>query len=121
MPSTLGKGTPLRCCLKFKPLVLIVTPMKTRNDKIPNPKEIEKELTDFLAKRFGGSVKMVSATALSPEPAPEVEGKTPGAYTMEHTAASFIFDPQGRIRLYVRPGQTAQAMADDIRLLLKGV
>ncbi len=51
----------------------------------------------------------------------KVEGKTPGAYTMEHTAASFIFDPQGRIRLYVRPGQTAQAMADDIRLLLKGV
>lgn len=51
----------------------------------------------------------------------KVEGKTPGAYTMEHTAASFIFDPQGRIRLYVRPGQQAQAMADDIRLLLKGV
>lgn len=51
----------------------------------------------------------------------KVEGKTPGAYTMEHTAASFIFDPQGRIRLYVRPGQSAQAMADDIRLLLKGV
>jgi ATP-dependent Clp protease ATP-binding subunit ClpX len=34
--------------------------MKERNEKIPNPKEIEKEIGDFLAKKFGGSVKMVS-------------------------------------------------------------
>lgn len=31
-----------------------------KNEKIPNPKEIEKEISDFLAKRFGGTVKMVS-------------------------------------------------------------
>ena len=34
--------------------------MKEHNEKIPNPKEIEKEIGDFLAKKFGGSVKMVS-------------------------------------------------------------
>ncbi len=34
--------------------------MKEHNEKIPNPKEIEKEIGEFLAKKFGGSVKMVS-------------------------------------------------------------
>ncbi|MDE2605419.1 MAG: SCO family protein [Burkholderiales bacterium] len=47
-----------------------------------------------------------------------VDGKTPGSYFMEHTAASFIFDPQGRIRLYSRYGTGAQALADDLKILL---
>ncbi len=49
----------------------------------------------------------------------KVEGKTPTSYTMDHSAGSFIYDPQGRIRLYTRYGSGAQALADDIRLLLK--
>ena len=28
-------------------------------------------------------------------------GATPGTYTMDHSAGTFIFDPQGRLRLYV--------------------
>ena len=47
------------------------------------------------------------------------EGKTPTSYTMDHTAASFVYDPQGRIRLYTRYGLGAQALADDLRLILK--
>ncbi len=50
-----------------------------------------------------------------------VEGQTPTSYTMDHTAASYVYDPQGRLRLYARYGVGAQAMADDVRLLLKGV
>ncbi len=50
----------------------------------------------------------------------KVEGKTPGNYTMDHTAASFVYDPQGRLRLYTRYGSGPQAIADDVRLLLKG-
>jgi protein SCO1/2 len=50
----------------------------------------------------------------------KVEGKTPGTYTMDHTAASYVYDPQGRLRLYTRYGSGAQALADDLRLLLKG-
>ncbi len=38
--------------------------MKEHNDKLPDPKEIEKEIGDFLAKKFGGSVKMVTPMAL---------------------------------------------------------
>lgn len=34
--------------------------MREYNEKIPNPKEIEKELGDFLAKKFGGSVKLAT-------------------------------------------------------------
>ena len=45
-------------------------------------------------------------------------GKTATSYTMEHTAASFVFDPQGRIRLFTRYGLGAQALADDLKLLL---
>ncbi|MES2688466.1 MAG: SCO family protein [Pseudomonadota bacterium] len=50
----------------------------------------------------------------------KVDGKTPGSYTMDHSAGSYIFDPQGRVRLYSRYGSGAAALAADIRLLLKG-
>jgi len=49
----------------------------------------------------------------------KVDGKTPGSYVMEHTAASYIYDPQGRLRLYARYGSGPQALADDLKLLLK--
>ena len=38
--------------------------MKEHNEKIPDPKEIEKEIGDFLSKKFGGSVKMVTPLVL---------------------------------------------------------
>jgi protein SCO1 len=50
----------------------------------------------------------------------KVEGKTPSTYSMDHSAASYVYDPQGRLRLYTRYGSGAQALADDIKLLLKG-
>jgi protein SCO1/2 len=37
---------------------------------------------------------------------------------MDHSAASYVYDPQGRLRLYTRYGSGAQALADDIKLLL---
>jgi protein SCO1/2 len=49
----------------------------------------------------------------------KVDGKAPGSYTMDHSAASYAYDPQGRLRLYVRYGNGPQALADDLRLLLK--
>ena len=42
--------------------------MKPDNTKIPDPKEIEKEIGDFLSKKFGGNVKMVTQ-AFIPQPA----------------------------------------------------
>lgn len=49
-----------------------------------------------------------------------VPGKTSGSYTVEHTAASYLFDPQGRVRLYTRYGSGATALAQDVKLLLNG-
>jgi protein SCO1/2 len=48
----------------------------------------------------------------------KVEGKAPGSYTMDHTAASFVYDPQGRLRLYTRYGIGPQALAGDLRQIL---
>jgi protein SCO1/2 len=50
----------------------------------------------------------------------KVPGSTPGNYTMDHSAGSYIFDPKGKVRLYFRYGSGAQAMADDLKLLLAG-
>jgi len=45
-------------------------------------------------------------------------GSTPSSYTVDHTAGSYVFDPQGRVRLFVRYGQT-ENLAEDLRVLLK--
>jgi len=50
----------------------------------------------------------------------KVPGSTPENYTMDHSAGSFIYDPQGRVRLYNRYGTGVQALADDVKLLLAG-
>ena len=49
----------------------------------------------------------------------KVDGKTPGSYTMDHSAGSYIYDPQGRVRLFTRYGSGAANLASDIELLLK--
>ena len=48
----------------------------------------------------------------------KVPGKTPETYTMDHTAASFIFDTEGRIRVFSRYGSGAEALSQDIMTLL---
>jgi protein SCO1/2 len=48
----------------------------------------------------------------------KVPGKEPGSYSMDHTAGSYVFDPQGRIRLFVRHGQGADPIVSDLKILL---
>ena len=45
-------------------------------------------------------------------------GRTPESYTVDHSAGTFVFDPQGRLRLYVGNGQGSEVFAHDIRELL---
>ncbi|HWT54613.1 MAG TPA: SCO family protein [Rhodocyclaceae bacterium] len=47
-------------------------------------------------------------------------GSTPESYTIDHTAASYALDPQGRLRLYIKHGETPEQIAADLRLLLQG-
>ncbi|MDM0032739.1 SCO family protein [Variovorax sp. J22P271] len=49
----------------------------------------------------------------------KVDGKTPTSYSMDHSAASFVYDPQGRLRLYARYGAGAAPMLADLETLLK--
>jgi protein SCO1 len=72
----------------------------------------------FIALR--GSLEQTAATAKHFKTYyKKVEGKTPGSYTMDHSAGSYVFDPQGHVRLYTRYGSGAAALADDVKLLLK--
>lgn len=50
----------------------------------------------------------------------KVPGKEPGSYTIDHTAASYVFDPQGRVRLFVRHGQGPAPLVHDLRMLIGG-
>jgi protein SCO1/2 len=49
----------------------------------------------------------------------KVPGRTDSSYTMDHTAGSYVFDAQGRIRLFSRYGGGAEALAHDLRLLIQ--
>lgn len=44
-----------------------------------------------------------------------------GNYSMDHNTGSYIYDPTGRLRLYVQHGRGAPSLLHDIRLLLKGM
>lgn len=42
-----------------------------------------------------------------------------GAYSVDHSGQILVFDPQGRLRLLMKPDLGPEAMAHDMRLLLK--
>lgn len=48
----------------------------------------------------------------------KVPGSKPDNYTVDHTAASYVFDTQGRLRLLVRHSNGAQALVSDLKALL---
>ena len=48
----------------------------------------------------------------------KVDGTTPTSYTMDHSAASYVYDTQGRLRLYARYGAGAAPMVADVKTLI---
>jgi protein SCO1 len=48
----------------------------------------------------------------------KVAGSTPDSYTLDHSSASFVFDSQGHVRLYLRDGAQADGIAADLKRLL---
>lgn len=48
----------------------------------------------------------------------KVPGKTDTSYTVDHTAGSYVFDARGKVRLFTRYGSGAQALIDDLKILL---
>ncbi|MEY4276932.1 MAG: hypothetical protein RI975_197 [Pseudomonadota bacterium] len=49
----------------------------------------------------------------------KVPGSNPGSYTMDHSAGSYAFDPEGRLRLYIKHAQGPETLAHDLKELLK--
>ena len=72
---------------------------------------------DFVALR--GTAEETLATA---KPFKVFYAKAPGSteasYTVDHTAASYVFDTQGRVRLFTRYGTGPEALTQDIKQLL---
>ena len=48
----------------------------------------------------------------------KVPGASETSYTVDHTAGSYVFDTQGRVRLFTRYGSGAKALAEDLKILL---
>ena len=48
----------------------------------------------------------------------KVDGSTPTSYSMDHSAASYVYDPAGRLRLYARYGAGVAPMVADVKTLL---
>jgi protein SCO1/2 len=48
----------------------------------------------------------------------KVPGSTPENYSMDHTAGSYVFDRNGKVRLFLRHGKGAASIVPDLRQLL---
>ena len=83
--------------------------MKELNEKIPDPKELEKELGDFLAKKFGGNVKLATPIVM-PQTAKTDEGEKP---TQSPKPIDFDLKPQDLIA-YLDQYVVKQTAAKDI-------
>ena len=72
---------------------------------------------DFVALRGTPEETLATAKAFKVFYA-KVPGSTESNYTVDHTAASYVFDTQGRVRLFTRYGTGAEALAQDLKVLL---
>lgn len=45
-------------------------------------------------------------------------GKTPTSYTIDHTAGSYVFDKDGRVRLFLKHGAGIEPIVADLKKLL---
>jgi protein SCO1/2 len=48
-----------------------------------------------------------------------VPGLSPNTYTIDHTAGSYVFDPKGQLRLYIKHGQGPEVLAQDLKTILQ--
>ena len=48
----------------------------------------------------------------------KVPGKSPTSYTIDHTAGTFVFDKEGRLRLFLKHGGAIDPIVADLKKLL---
>ncbi|MEG0052466.1 MAG: SCO family protein [Comamonas sp.] len=49
----------------------------------------------------------------------KVPGKVEGSYTLDHSAGTYLYDTQGRLRVYERYGSGPQVLVQDVKALLQ--
>jgi protein SCO1/2 len=49
----------------------------------------------------------------------KVAGKTETSYTLDHTAGSYVFDREGRLRLFLRHAGAVDPIVEDLRKLVR--
>jgi protein SCO1/2 len=121
-PGTLAEIAEVRAKLgpdgaRVQPIVVTVDPERD------TPQVLKEYVAGFGADivALRGTLEQTQAAAKSfkvffaKEP-----GKDAASYTISHTAGAFVFDPQGRVRLFSRYGSGADALLDDVKLLLAG-
>ncbi len=57
--------------------------MTEKNEKVPDPKEVEKELSEFLSEKFGGRVKLISPMVIPQTSSFEKETESPKKKVMD--------------------------------------
>ncbi|MBU6258142.1 MAG: SCO family protein [Burkholderiales bacterium] len=73
---------------------------------------------DFIALRGDDAQTAAAAKSFKVYYA-KVPGATPQSYTMDHTAGSYVFDEEGRVRLFTRFGTGADKLKQDLQELLR--
>ncbi|HMJ49755.1 MAG TPA: SCO family protein [Burkholderiales bacterium] len=85
------------------------------------PQLLAKYVPSFYPSFLGlyGDAEATSATAKEFKVVyQKIAGDSPGNYTMDHSAGTYIFDQQGRLRLFVSYGQGPTVFLHDIKILL---
>jgi protein SCO1 len=119
-PATLAEIADVRA--KLGPAGAKVQPVFVTVDPERDTPAVLKEYV----KPFGGDVVALRGTLEQTQAAArnfkvffaKNPGKTEGSYTIDHTAGSFVFDPKGQVRLFVRYGGGVESWLDDLKLLL---
>jgi protein SCO1/2 len=97
--------------------VLFVT-IDPKRDKPGLLKEYVPAFNPAFLGLYGDAAATQAATSEFKVYAQERAGKTPETYTVDHTAQTFVFGKDGRLRLVESFGATPEAMASDLRVLL---
>lgn len=73
---------------------------------LPATEAVAKEFKVFFARSKGGGGHH--------------HGNAADSYMVDHSTGSYVFDPAGKVRLYVKDDAPVDAIADDLKLLLAG-
>ena len=95
--------------------------MVTVDPERDTPESLAKYVTAF-DPRFLGLRGDLAATARSRASSRSTSrsASSGDSYTVDHSAQSYVIDPQGRLRLLVRHDRIGQDLAGDLRAILKG-